>query len=126
MFRCVIAAAAAFAFLMPAGAQVQRAFPQNALRGEIVFGNPPEITLNGSAARLAPGSRIRNQNNLLEMSGALVGNKFPVHYTTDLSGLVKDVWLLRPEELANKPWPTTSKESSSWSFDPIAQTWTKP
>ena len=125
MFRCVIAAAA-FAFLMPAGAQVQRAFPQNALRGEIVFGNPPEITLNGSAARLAPGSRIRNQNNLLEMSGALVGNKFPVHYTMDLSGLVKDVWLLRPEELANRPWPTTAKESSSWSFDPIAQTWTKP
>jgi hypothetical protein len=125
MYRCVIAAAAALVFVMPAGAQVQRNFPQNALRGEIVIGNPPEIALNGVATRLAPGSRIRNQNNMLEMSGALAGNKFVVHYTTDLSGLVRDVWILRPEELANKPWPTTTEEAARWSFDPIAQTWTK-
>ena len=78
MFRCAFAVATAFALAMPAGAQVQRNFPQNALRGEIMIGTPPEITLNGAATRLAPGARIRNQNNLLEMSGALVGNKFVV------------------------------------------------
>ena len=125
MFRCAFAVATAFALAMPAGAQVQRNFPQNALRGEIMIGTPPEITLNGAATRLAPGARIRNQNNLLEMSGALVGNKFVAHYTTDLSGLVRDVWILRSEEIANKPWPTTSEEAARWSFDPIAQTWTK-
>ena len=125
MFRCAIAAIAALAFVMPAAAQLQRNFPQNALRGEIAIGNPPEISLNGTATRLAPGARIRNQNNLLEMSAALVGNRFVVHYTTDLSGLVKDVWILRPEELANKPWPITTEEAARWSFDPVAQTWTK-
>jgi hypothetical protein len=125
MYRCVIAAAAALVLAAPASAQVQRNFPQNALRGEIVIGNPPEIVLNGATTRLAPGSRIRNQNNMLEMSGALVGNKFVVHYTTDLSGLVRDVWILRPEELAIRPWPTTAEEAARWSFDPIAQSWTK-
>jgi hypothetical protein len=125
MYRCAIAVVAAFVFAMPASAQVQRSFPQNALRGEIVIGAPPEITLNGSATRLAPGARIRNQNNLLEMSGALVGNRFVVNYTTDLSGLVKDVWILRPDEIANKPWPITAEEAQRWSFDPVAQSWTK-
>jgi hypothetical protein len=125
MYRCAFAVFAALAFAMPASAQVQRNFPQNALRGEIVIGAPPEITLNGTATRLAPGARIRNQNNLLEMSAALVGNRFVVHYTTDLSGLVRDVWILRPEEIANKPWPATTEEAQRWSFDPIAQTWTR-
>jgi hypothetical protein len=125
MYRCAIAVVAAAAFVLPVSAQVQRNFPQNALRGEIAIGAPPEVMLNGTPTRLAPGARIRNQNNLLEMSGALAGNRFVVHYTTDVSGLVRDVWILRPEELANKPWPTTAEEAARWSFDPIAQTWTK-
>ncbi len=125
MYRCVVAFVAACAFVMPASAQVQRNFPQNALRGEIVMGTPPEITLNGNPTRLAPGARIRNQNNLLEMSAAIAGSRLVVNYTTDLSGLVRDVWILRPDEIANRPWPTTSEEAQRWSFDPVAQTWTK-
>ena len=39
----------------PAAAQVQRNFTAKALRGEIVFGTPPEVKLNGKPARLAPG-----------------------------------------------------------------------
>ncbi len=125
MYRCAVAFVAAHLLIMPASAQVQRNFPQNALRGEIVVGTPPEITLNGSATRLAPGARIRNQNNLLEMSAALTGNRFVVNYTTDLSGLVRDVWILRRDEVANQPWPTTAEEAQRWNFDPVAQTWTK-
>jgi hypothetical protein len=126
MYRCVFAAITAVVIAAPAAAQVQRAFPQNALRGAIVIGNPPEITLNGQAARLAPGARIRNQNNLPEMSASITGQRLLVNYTVDTSGLVKDVWILRPEEAANRPWPTTQDELQSWSFDPIAQVWTKP
>jgi hypothetical protein len=125
MYRCALAAIAAFAFVAPASAQLQRNFPQNALRGEIVIGTPPEVALNGRGTRLAPGARIRNQNNMLEMSGGLVGNKFIVNYTTDLSGLVRDVWILRPDEIANQPWPQTAEEAARWSFDPVAQSWTK-
>jgi hypothetical protein len=125
MHRCVLAAAVA-AFVLPAAAQVQRNFPANALRGELVVVQPPDAVLNGKPARLAPGVRIRGQNNLLVMSGEAIGQKLIVHYTIDTLGLVRDVWILTPQELANKPWPTTPVEASNWRFDPIAQVWSKP
>jgi hypothetical protein len=126
MLRCVLALAAAFLLALPAAAQVQRSFPQNALRGAIVFGTAPEIAVNGQLARLAPGARIRDGNNMTVMPAAIHGGKFLVHYTIDTSGLVKDVWILTPEEAARKPWPTRPEEAAAWGFDPIAQVWVKP
>jgi len=111
---------------LPAAAQVQRTFPQNALRGALVVGEPPEITLNGKPARLAPGARIRNQANMLEMSGSLTGARLLVHYTLDSFELVKDVWILTPAEAAKKPWPTTPQQAQEWLFDPVAQAWSRP
>ena len=111
----------------PAGAQqvVQRNFPATALRGTVVFGTPPQITLNGEAARLAPGARIRGLNNMLVLSGQLAGRKATVNYTVDSYGLLMDVWLLRADEAA-KTWPKTRAEAAKWAFDPIGQTWTQP
>ncbi|HEX3139514.1 MAG TPA: hypothetical protein VHQ87_05650 [Rhizobacter sp.] len=126
MYRCLIAAATTVAFAVPAAAQVQRNFPQNAMRGTIAFGAPPQIQVNGKTAELAPGSRIRGQDNLLVMSGALVGAKAIVNFTVDQSGVVKDVWILRKEEIAMRPWPETLEQTQTWQFDPVAQTWTKP
>ena len=100
-------------------------FPANALRGEISFGQPPEVLLNGEPARLAPASRIRGTNNLLVMSGALIGKKAIVHYTLDPLGLVQDVWILTDAERGKQPWPTKAAEARTWSFDPVAQVWTK-
>lgn len=126
MLRRALAFAAALLLALPAAAQVQRNFPRNALRGAIVFGAAPEITLNGNPARLAPGARIRDANNMAIVPGALLGGRFLVHYTTELYGLVKDVWILTPAEAANRPWPTTPEEAQAWGFDPIAQVWVKP
>lgn len=126
MLRFVIALTAAACLSAPAAAQVQRAFPQNALRGAIVIGVAPEIQLNGALARLAPGARIRDANNMATVPSELIGGRYLVNYTVDTSGLVKDVWILRPEEAAVKPWPTTPAEAEKWAFDPIAQVWTKP
>jgi hypothetical protein len=126
MLRCFIAALAAASLVGPAAAQMQRQFPQSALRGEMAFVNPPEVKLNGKAAMLAPGSRIRGQNNMIEMSGALVGMKLWVHYTVDTQGSVMDVWILRPEELAKKPWPANRAQAEAWSFDATAQSWSRP
>jgi len=126
MYRCLLAALTAAVLVAPAAAQVQRAFPQNAMRGALVVGEPPEVTLNGQPARLAAGARIRNQNNLLEMSSALIGQRLLVNYTLENGNLVKDVWILRAEEAAVRPWPTTLEELQTWSFDPAAQVWTKP
>lgn len=126
MLRCAVIALALAAALPATAQQVQRNFPATALRGELTVVNPPEVVLNGKPARLAPGARIKGGSNLLVMSGAIVGQKLAVNYTVDTYGLVKDVWLLRPDEAARSPWPKTAAEAAKWSFDPIAQTWTKP
>jgi hypothetical protein len=130
MYRCVLAALTATALFSSASsacAQVQRTFPQNAMRGALVVSAPPDVTLNGQAARLAPGVRIRNQANMLEMTGSLIGQRLLVNYTLeDTSGLIANVWILRPEEAAVRPWPTKVEELQTWSFDPAAQVWTKP
>lgn len=110
----------------PAAAQVHRNFPAEALRGEMVFVQAPDVTLNGKPARLSPGSRIRGDTNLLVMSGTLAGQKHIVHYTIEPGGLVSNVWILNPAELANKRWPRTREEAAQWQFDGAAQIWTKP
>lgn len=129
MLRCATVLLATSLTLFAAGAaqaQPQRPFPANALRGELVVQQPPEVLLNGRSARLAPGARIRGANNLLQMSGALVGQKLAVHFTLDDYGLLRDVWVLTPAELARKPWPGTPAEAAAWRFDAAAQTWTRP
>ncbi|MCW5656270.1 MAG: hypothetical protein KIT60_01085 [Burkholderiaceae bacterium] len=128
MIRCVAALLVTLMLGSHAAAQnvVQRGFPAHALRGEIAFGQPPEVQLNGQPARLAPASRIRGTNNLLVMSGALMGKKAVVNYTLDPLGLVQDVWILTDAERARQPWPTKAAEAKAWSFDPVAQVWTRP
>ena len=81
MLRFVTALTVAACLCVPALAQVQRAFPQNALRGAIVIGVAPEIQLNGAAARLAPGARIRDANNMVaiatSMNDAVIRTSLP-------------------------------------------------
>ncbi len=109
----------------PSAAQVQRQFPQNALRGQIEFGQPPQVAINGEPRRLAPGARIRATNNMIVLSGSLAGSVLPVHYTIDPQGELKDLWILRDDELANQPWPSNAAEAASWVFDLAAQRWTR-
>ena len=127
MYRCALSAIAALSFATSASAQMQRAFPPNTLRGAMVFGEYPQITLNGKAGQLSPGTRIRDQDNMLAMAGSLTGSRMLVHYTLNAGGeQVRDVWILRPDEAAIKPWPSTLEESQTWSFDPTTLTWTRP
>ena len=107
-------------------AQLQRNFPATALRGEIVVQQPPQVLLNGRDARLAPGSRIRDENNLLVMSGALAQRRALVHYTLDASGLLFEVWLLTPQEASKQPWPRSPDEAGKWVFDAVGQSWSRP
>ena len=85
-----------------------------------------EVLLNGDLARLAPGARLRGQNNMLVISGAAIGQRLVVNYTVDSLGNVKDVWVLRDEEIANRPWPRTLQEAQTWGFNFDTQTWVKP
>ena len=126
MLRCVLLLAVLTATSLPVAAQMQRNFPATALRGELRVMQPPEAVLNNRPARLAPGSRIRGADNMLVMSGAVVGTPLLVHYTLDPSGLVLDVWVLTPAEAARKPWPVTPEQAQTWRFNADAQTWTRP
>lgn len=128
MQRCALAALAAFVIIVstPADAQVQRNFPREALRGELVIGVAPLAEMNGQPGRLAPGARIFGLNNTFELPGALAGKKVRVHYTVDAQGQLRDIWILRPEELAKVPWPATREQAAQWQFDPIGQRWAKP
>ena len=124
MYRCALALTLAVSSLA-AQAQTHRFFPAHTLRGELVVTQHPDVLMNGKAARLAPGSRIKGDNNLLVQPASLTGQKLVVHYTVESSGLIMDVWVLNAAELANKPWPTTPAESATWAFNPGNQTWVK-
>jgi hypothetical protein len=89
--------ATAFAQSLP-----PRQFPAQALRGTMVVLQPPVITMDGAPARLSPGSRIREANNALVLSAALVNRDLTVNYTLEPNGLVHVVWILTESEAALK------------------------
>ena len=107
-------------------AQVHRLFPQGALRGTIAFTSPTDATLNGKPIRFAPGGRIHGLDNMLVMSGALIGQRLTANYTLESGGMLYEIWLLTAQESAVEPWPQTPQQAAAWSFDYMAQTWTKP
>ncbi len=125
MYRCALSLALA-ASCVVAQAQTHRFFPATALRGELVVTQFPDVQLNGQPARLAPGARVKNENNLWVPPAGLAGQKLLVHYTVESSGLIMDVWVLNAAERENKLWPRTPAESASWQFNPGNQTWSKP
>ena len=127
MLRCALATLAAMLLVPLAHAQTHRNFPPQALRGELIVAEPPAAAMNGQPARLAPGARIRGENNMLVTPASLSGRKLVVHYTRELNtGLLMDVWVLNATELARKPWPVNDEQARAWRFDPIGQTWSKP
>jgi len=126
--RCALFTALMIAIAAPAWSQeLAREFPQTALRGAVTFGGPPAVELNGAPALLAPGARLHGIDNLLVLPTTLTGSRHTVHYTIeDTTGMIKELWVLREEERANKPWPKTVEERQAWNFNPATQTWTKP
>jgi len=124
MLRCVLALSLALAASLPAHAQ--RVFDANALRGELVVTQPPDVLLNGKSVRLSPGARIRNALNMIQLSGSLLGQKLAVNYTVDTAGELRDVWILTEAEVAKQPWPTTPEQARTWIFDSTMQRWSKP
>ena len=73
----------------PTSTGAQRNFPADALRGDFMVTAPPQVSLNGRLVQLAPGARIRGTNNLLQLSGPLVGQRLLVNFTVDTMGFVR-------------------------------------
>ena len=80
--------------------QALRSFPARVQRAELQVTQSPDILLNAKAARLAPGARIRAENDLLVLPASLVGQRLTVNFILEPGGLVKDVWILSPAEAA--------------------------
>jgi len=92
LFCLALAAGTAFA------QGLQRSAPKDVVLGRIAVTAPPEITLDGKPDRLSPGARIRDLNNMLVLSGSIVGKPMPVVYRRDAAGLVHEVWQLTEDE----------------------------
>lgn len=76
----------------------ERPFPDNAKRGLMTPANYPYVVINDKQRVLAAGSRIWNQDNLIEMPAALRGEDMPVFYTEDNQGDINRIWILTAEE----------------------------
>lgn len=79
-----------------------RQFPAAAKRGTLEVTQPPNILINGQAERLSPGARIKNSNNMIVLSGSLIGQAVLVNYLRDPQGQIHEVWLLNPAEAQQK------------------------
>ena len=98
-----------------------RNFPIGTLRGKFMVTSAPDVELDGRADRLGAGARIRSPQNMLVMPGAIIGQKYLVNYTRDAAGLLREVWILTPDEAMasreslNKPFlnirPFTSNDT---------------
>jgi len=90
----VTASGAAMAF--------DRPFPQDVKRGKMTPAAHPHIVIDGKPRAMAPGGRIWNQDNLIEMPAALRGRDLAVNYTETDDGQIDRVWILTPQE-ASEP-----------------------
>ena len=116
------------AILVPAAAQDElsatqneaeaggRTFPIGTLRGSFMVVNPPEIQLDGQPGRLAPGARIRSAERMLVMPAAITGQNLLVNYTRDASGMVREVWILTPDEAQAKRASADRPFFNFWPF----------
>lgn len=77
---------------------IRREAPKDVVLGKMVVTAPPQITLDGKPDQLSPGSRIRDLNNMVVLSGGLVGKTLPVVYKRDAAGLVHEAWILTDAE----------------------------
>lgn len=99
LLACTVLAGSTLFPVFQASAQgIVREAPKDVKRGRLVVTAPPQVTLDGKPDRLSPGARIRDLNNMLLLSGSVVGKDLPVVYRRDSAGLIHEAWLLTPEE----------------------------
>ncbi len=80
-----------------------RTFPANALRGKLVIGTMPEVTLNDQAMRTTPGFRLFGSDGKLLMAHHFAGQSLLVNYVIEPSTQwLPQAWVLTPEEAALK------------------------
>jgi hypothetical protein len=88
----------ASACLLSASAHAQlRTIPGEAKGGEIRHVQDTIVSINGVELRLAPGAQIRDESNRILVPTAVPAGA-QVKYLLNDEGLVRQVWILTPEE----------------------------
>ena len=106
----LLRAAISLLCLVTANALAQaRNIPEQAKAGAITHLQDMIVSINGVAVRLAPGVQIRDQNNLLIVPTAVPPGS-QVKYLFDRDGMVRQVWILTPEE-ARQPAASSGTEA---------------
>jgi len=111
LIQVAFAAVAGLSLVLPPAALaqgIQRDAPKDVVLGQLTLTAPPAVTMDGKPDRLSPGSRIRDLNNMLVMTGSAVGQTLPVVYRRDAAGLVHEVWILTAEEYSKLGGTTAS------------------
>ena len=103
MNRCLRWALLALCLLSAGFAQAQtivRNMPAGVKPGVLAVQNiNGSITMDGKPDRFTPGVRVHDINNMLVLSGQLVGRTvYTVYKRESTTGQVHEVWLLTPEE----------------------------
>ena len=88
----------AAALLLPLPALAGRVFPRGTVRGQIQFVRDKEVVVNGVREKLSPGVRLHDEKNRIPLRGALDGKTYTVNYVRDPRGVIREVWLLTPQE----------------------------
>lgn len=98
---------------------VRQTIPGNAKLGVMQVTLPPEVLMDGKLDRLSPGARIRAENNMMVVSGALSGQSLLVAYVREPQGMLHEVWILNAAERAavlqkrNAGTPATSTSTGN-------------
>lgn len=77
---------------------IVREAPKDVKPGIIEVTTAPRIKVDGKDDRFTPGVRVRDEKNMLVLTGRLTNKKFYTVYRRDVTGQVHEVWLLTPEE----------------------------
>jgi hypothetical protein len=97
--RALLLLSIALAFVEVAPAQ-ERTLPAEAKRGFLKHEREALVSVDGAAARLAPGATIRDQRNLIILPAALPREGAWAAYLLDRDGKISRAWLLSAGELA--------------------------
>lgn len=85
-----------------AGASAQlRTIPQDAKRASMRHLQDMVVEVDGTPRRLAPGAQIRDADNRVILPVALPPASL-VKYREDRDGLLQQVWILTPQEAAQR------------------------
>ena len=76
-----------------------RTIPESAKEGKMRHVEAMVVEIDGERQRLAPGAQIRDESNRIVLPSAVAPGT-PVKYLLDAEGLVRQVWILSPEEAA--------------------------